>query len=58
MTASSIRRYKMDHPKQGYLIIIDNHTFPDPKNNLNGSEINVDTNTHTHTHSKAFQEFK
>ena len=40
-SSASIWRYRMDHPKRGYLIIVDNHTFPDPKNNLNGSEIDV-----------------
>ena len=41
MATSSIKRYKMDHQKRGYLIIIDNHTFPAPKKSLYGSERDV-----------------
>ena len=35
-------RYKMDHEKRGYLIVIDNHTFNNPRYpNLTGSEHDV-----------------
>jgi len=55
MATSSIRRYKMDHPKRGYLIIIDNNTFPNPKNNLYGSERDVDNYKETFVFKLGFE---
>ena len=54
-SSSSIWRYKMDHPKRGYLIIIDNHTFPNPKNNLYDSEIDVENYIDTFVFKQGFE---
>jgi hypothetical protein len=55
MATSSIKRYKMDHQKRGYLIIIDNHTFPNPKNNLYGSERDVENYKETFVFKLGFE---
>ena len=54
-SSSSIWHYKMDHPKRGYLIIIDNHTFPNSKNNLYGSEIDVENYKETFVFKLGFE---
>ena len=55
MATSSIRRYKMDHQKRGYLIIIDNHTFTNPKNNLYGSDRDVENYKETFVFKLGFE---
>ena len=55
MATSSIRRYKMDHPKRGYLIIIDNNTFPNPNDNLNGSDKDVENFKETFVQKLGFE---